>query len=105
MLDGNAIAVAAVAASLKLDADNIVQAARIVLGAVAPIPKLIASAGAKLAGQPPGDNAFRAAAAAAMAAAEPISDLRGSADFRRELVGVLTRRALATAADRAKEAQ
>lgn len=103
--DGNAIAVAAVAASLKLDADNIVQAARIVLGAVAPIPKLIASAGDVLTGQPPGDNAFRAAADAAMAAAEPISDVRGSTEFRRALVGVLTRRALSTALDRVREAQ
>ncbi|HUU94630.1 MAG TPA: xanthine dehydrogenase family protein subunit M [Phycisphaerae bacterium] len=101
--DGNAIAVAAVAAGLLLDGSNMVRDARIVLGAVAPIPKLVESAGAELVDQPPTDNAFHRAADAAMRAAEPISDLRGSADFRRELVGVLTRRALTSACRRAKE--
>ncbi|MFH1749219.1 MAG: xanthine dehydrogenase family protein subunit M [Planctomycetota bacterium] len=101
--DGNAIAVASVAASLLLDGDNTAQQARIVLGAVAPIPKLVAAAGNELVGQPPDDDAFRRAAQLAMRAAEPISDVRGSADFRRELVGVLTRRALTTAHQRARE--
>lgn len=103
--DGNAIAVAAVAAGLLLNSNNTVQDARIVLGAVAPIPRLVISAGARLIGQPPNEDAFRAAADIALKAADPISDLRGSADFRRELVGVLTRRALTTAHQRAKEAQ
>jgi carbon-monoxide dehydrogenase medium subunit len=102
--DGNAIAVASVAASLLLGEDGAVRDARIVIGAVAPIPKLVESAGAILVGKPPGDDAFGAAGDAARAAAEPISDVRGSADFRRELVGVLTRRALATALGRAQEA-
>ena len=101
--DGNAIAVAAVAAGLLLDGNNTVRDARIVLGAVAPIPKLVESAGARLVGQSPDEGAFRRAAAAAMEAAQPISDVRSSADFRRELVGVLTRRALAAAYRRARE--
>ena len=101
--DGNTIAVAAVAAGLQLASDGTVQDARIVLGAVAPIPKLVESAGAVLIGQPPDEEAFARAGDAARQAAEPISDVRGSADFRRELVGVLTRRALTTAHQRAQE--
>jgi carbon-monoxide dehydrogenase medium subunit len=100
--DGNTIAVAAVAAGLFLDDNNTVREARIVLGAVAPIPRLVESAGAELVGQPPTDDAFRRAADAAMRAAEPISDVRGSAEFRRELVGVLTRRAMGTSWERAQ---
>ena len=102
--DGNTIAVAAVAASLLLGKDGKVREARVVLGAVAPIPKLVPAAGAALLGQPPTEAAFQAAAKAAMAAAEPISDVRGSAEYRRELVGVLTCRALAAACARAQEA-
>ena len=101
--DGNAIAVAAVAAGLHLDGDGKVKDARVVLGAVAPIPLMVESAGSALQGQPPGEETFRRAADAAMEAAEPISDVRGSAEFRREIVGVLTRRALTTACRRAKE--
>jgi carbon-monoxide dehydrogenase medium subunit len=102
--DGNAIAVAAVAAGLLLDEGGRVRDLRIVLGAVAPIPKLVDLAGAGLVGQPPDEDVFRAAADSAMSAAEPISDVRGSAEFRRELVGVLTRRAMRTAWERASGA-
>jgi carbon-monoxide dehydrogenase medium subunit len=98
--DGNTIAVAAVAASLQLHADGTVKNVRIVLGAVAPIPKLVGSAGTELIGRLPDDGAFDHVADLAMKAAEPISDVRGSADFRRELVRVLTKRALATAYQR-----
>lgn len=103
--EGNAIAVAAVAASLLLDNNETIRNARIVLGAVAPIPKLVKPATDHLIGKLPTEEAFAAAAAAARAAAEPISDVRGSADYRRELVATLTRRALATALARAKEAR
>jgi len=100
--DGNTIAVAAVAASLLLGDDDTVQDARIVLGAVAPIPKPVPGAGDALIGHAADQDAFDAAAEAAKAAAQPISDVRGSADFRRHLVGVLTHRALATACNRAR---
>ena len=79
--------------------------ARIVLGAVAPVPKMVAAAGAELVGQAPDEAAFGRAANIAREAAEPISDVRGSADFRREIVGVLTRRALRAALRRAEEAK
>ncbi len=101
--EGNAIAVAGVAAWLSLDDHDTIREARIVIGAVAPVPKLVVEAGSRLAGGPADEDAFQAAAATAMEAAEPISDVRGSADFRRELVGVLTRRALTTARQRALE--
>ncbi len=101
--EGNAIAVAAVAAGLVLDQDNTVRQARLVLGAVAPIPKVVESAGEILVGLPAGDDTFERAARAAQAAAEPISDVRGSAGFRRELIEVLARRALKKACRRAQE--
>ena len=99
--DGNAIAVAAVAASVRLEGHKVIPDARIVLGAVAPIPLLVEPAAAALRGRPPDADAFAAAAQAAREAANPLSDVRGSAEFRRELVGVLTRRALGTAWERA----
>lgn len=98
--DGNGIAVAAVAAWLALDGGR-VRDARIVLGAVAPVPKPAHAAGALLIGRAPDEDAFEEAAQAAMQSAEPISDVRGSAGYRRELVRVLTRRALRTACRRA----
>lgn len=101
--DGNAIAVAGVAVSLLLDQNGIIREARIALGAVAPTPKMVESASTALIGKPGAPDVFAPAAEQAMAAAEPISDIRGSADFRREVVGVLTRRALQTAYQRAKE--
>jgi carbon-monoxide dehydrogenase medium subunit len=103
--DGNTIAVAGVAAALTLDSGDRVQDARIVLGAVSPIPKLVESAGDSLVGGPLDEETLARAADQAMQAAEPISDVRGSAEFRREIVGVMTRRALETACERAQEAK
>lgn len=97
----NACAVAGVAASLELDCDGIIQDVRIALCAVAPTPKLVTQAADVLVGQAPGDEVFEEAAAVAVAATDPISDIRGSGEYRRELVGVLTRRALVTASRRA----
>jgi len=101
--DGNAIAVAGVAASLRLDERGVVKEARVVLNAVAPTAKLVPQAAQVLVGGPPDEDAFGAAATAARDAAEPITDARGSADFRRDLVEVLTRRALRGALGRATE--
>ncbi len=103
MREANACAVAGVAASLRLSGDGTIGEARVVLCAVAPTPKLVDSVRDVLAGETPGADAFDKAALAAMAAAEPISDIRGSDSYRREIVGVLTRRALEKSLERARE--
>jgi aerobic carbon-monoxide dehydrogenase medium subunit len=54
-----------------------------------------------LAGQPPSAELFKQVAAAAAAACRPVSDQRGSAEYKRHVAGVLTERALLRAATRA----
>jgi carbon-monoxide dehydrogenase medium subunit len=61
-------------------------------------PRRIPEAEAVLAGQAPSDAAFRAAAEAAADAIDPMEDIQASADFRRDLVRAVTRRALERAA-------
>ncbi len=70
---------------------------RIALGAVAPTPLLVAAAGNALAGLPADDAAVEQAAALAEEAARPITDMRGTAEFRKHLPAVLTRRTLRAA--------
>jgi carbon-monoxide dehydrogenase medium subunit len=54
-------------------------------------------------GQRPGNEAWAAAAAAVVSVLDnPLSDIHGSADYRRHLAGVLTKQALAIAAGRAE---
>ncbi|HZZ79498.1 MAG TPA: xanthine dehydrogenase family protein subunit M [Gemmataceae bacterium] len=97
------IAVVGAGVSVVLDAmKSKCIAARIALAAVAPTPLLVADAGAALVGTSLDDAAIARAASLAQAAASPISDMRGDADYRRHLVGVLVKRALAIAIDRAK---
>jgi len=102
--EANACAVAGVAASLQLDARGAIEDARLVLGAVAPTPRTVDRAAQVLIGRLPAEGIFLAAAKEAMAAADPISDIRASADFRRKIVGVLTQRALRKAHARTEEA-
>jgi len=100
--EGNAIPVASVAAGLRLDRQGTITGARVVLGAVAPIPKMAVDAAESLVGRSADDDAFGEAARLAQQASKPISDVRGSAQFRRDLVGVLARRALIKARERAR---
>jgi carbon-monoxide dehydrogenase medium subunit len=79
-------------------ADGVIVEPRIGVGAAEATPRRIAAAEAALAGQTPGDRAFRAAAEAAAAAVDPLEDFHTSADYRRDLVRALTRRALERAA-------
>lgn len=97
---GPALAVAAVAARVTVDGDRIVEA-RIALGAVSPVPLTVASASALLKGAKPSAALFESAGELCGDAALPITDVRGSADYRRELVRVLARRALREAVARA----
>ena len=99
------IAVTNAAASVTLSADGSkFESARIAIGAVAPTPLFVKAAGDALAGQPVSAATIDKAAAAASAAAKPITDMRGSAAQRTHLAGVLTRRVINTAVERAKGA-
>ena len=94
------IAVVGVASQVTLS-DGVCRKARIALAAVAPTPIRATAAERALEGQPLTAQQIARAAQLAVEAARPISDQRGSADFRRHLVGVLTRRTLTTALERA----
>jgi CO/xanthine dehydrogenase FAD-binding subunit len=94
------IAVVGVASQLTLS-KGICTKARIALAAVAPTPVRATGAERLLEGHPVTTELIERAARAAVEIARPISDQRGSADFRRHLVQVLTRRTLTTALARA----
>lgn len=89
------IAVVSVASLLVLAPPrNLCQEARIVLGAVAPTPIIVKQGQTLLAGRPLSEETIEVAAEQAAVEASPISDVRGSSEYRRELVKVLTRRTL-----------
>ncbi|HEV8346948.1 MAG TPA: xanthine dehydrogenase family protein subunit M [Vicinamibacterales bacterium] len=96
------IAVVGAGVSVTLDAGGVCTAARVAIAAVAPTALLVPDAARALIGSPLDDAALALAAEAASAAARPISDKRGTTDYRRTIAGVLTRRAAVIAAGRAK---
>jgi len=97
------IAVVGVGASVVLGADRAsIATARFALGAVGPTPLYVEAAGAMLKGKAASEEAFAGAARLAQEAARPITDMRGTEAQRRHLVGVLARRALRGAVERAK---
>ena len=98
------IAVVGVGASVVLSEDrSSFVSARIAVGAVAPTPLFVREAGDALAGQPVSDESIQRAADLARDAARPISDMRGTAEYRKHLTSVLTRRVVEGAVQRAKE--
>jgi aerobic carbon-monoxide dehydrogenase medium subunit len=96
-------AVAAAGVSLTVT-DGIISTAGVALAAVG---SEVTSHQAEeaLAGQPPSQELFARAATAAATACRPISDQRGSAEYKRHVAGVLTERALLRAANRAVPGQ
>jgi len=94
-------ATAAVAVQLTVDGDTCTSA-RIGLTNVAPTPMRAKNAEAALAGQSLGDDAIGAAGAAAAAECDPSPDLRGSVEYKRDLVRIITMRAIRQALQRAK---
>ncbi|MCF8142993.1 MAG: xanthine dehydrogenase family protein subunit M [Deltaproteobacteria bacterium] len=91
-----------VAAFISLDgSDGPISKARVILGSVGPTPIRSQSAEDVLGGQMPSEPLFARAGEAAAGDAQPIDDFRGSAEYRRDMVAVLTRRALNMALKRA----
>jgi aerobic carbon-monoxide dehydrogenase medium subunit len=91
---------AAVAVQLTMDGD-ICKAAAISLGCVGLIPIRAPEAEMQLRGKQLNDNNISAAAEAARAAADPQPDMRGSIDYKRQLVFALVKKAINTAVRRA----
>jgi aerobic carbon-monoxide dehydrogenase medium subunit len=96
------IAVVGVGICLALNADDTIAAARVALGAVAPTQLLVADAAKAIIGTKLDDAAMAKLAAAASAACNPITDKRGTKEFRIKIAGVLARRTAAIAYARAK---
>lgn len=94
-------AMAGVAAHVRLEGDVIAEA-RIAVSGVGLTPVRAPDAEAGLRGAVPGEDAFAAAAAATSAALNPATDVHASGAYRKHVAGVLVRRALGTATDRAR---
>jgi CO/xanthine dehydrogenase FAD-binding subunit len=86
------------AATTLLIRDGIIQAARLVMGAVAPIPLRVVQAEQALIGQPANEDTLQRAAEIVREEVRPISDHRASADYRRRMSVVAAVRALRQAA-------
>jgi len=87
-----------VASFIRLDEDEkTIVSARIVMSSVGPTPLRAFSAEKHLAGEGVSDRLFDMAAKAACTDARPIDDFRGSAAYKRDMIGVLVRRTLDTA--------
>jgi carbon-monoxide dehydrogenase medium subunit len=94
--EANALAVASVASRLTLK-DGKIDRAAVVLGAVAPTPIEALKTSEFLSGKEPSQSLFEDASLMAKKEAKPISDIRGSIWYRKELISILTRRALTEA--------
>jgi CO/xanthine dehydrogenase FAD-binding subunit len=96
------IAVVGVGVNITLDGSGTCTSARVALGAAAPKPLLVEDAGAALVGTTIDDVALDNMVAAVRAACNPISDKRGTKEYRIKTAGVIARRAAEKALERAK---
>ena len=95
------IAVVGCGINVTLDAGGTCTDARVVLGAVAPTTVIVEDAAKALIGHKLDEAALAALDAAAQAACKPITDKRGTIEYRTKVAGVLARRAAAIAFERA----
>jgi CO/xanthine dehydrogenase FAD-binding subunit len=95
------IAVVGATAVVTVEGDRVV-GARVAITALTPTIRRVPEAESELADSDGGEGAVAAAAAAAAAAATPISDVRGSAEYRRAMAAVITNRAITAAITRAR---
>jgi carbon-monoxide dehydrogenase medium subunit len=93
--------IAAVAANVVLDGNGTVESAGIGLTNAGPTPFLAEEASNHLAGGSPDEATITRTAELAEEASNPVSDLRGPAEYKRAMVGVLTRRTVGKALERA----
>jgi CO/xanthine dehydrogenase FAD-binding subunit len=99
------ISIVSVAAFLSLERPGgRIQSARIVLGAVAPVPTRARDAENMLIGEIPSQHFFVKAGETAAGESKPIDDHRGTAGYRRDMVAMLTRKTLQAAFERANSA-
>ena len=96
------IAVAGAGAAVTLE-DGVVRSAHLALAAVAPTPLYVRGAGEWLRNKPPTGENIRVAAEMAKDAARPITDMRGTAEYRKHICAVLSRRALEAAVRSARQ--
>ena len=94
------IAVAAVGSSVVLDGGKIIDS-KIALAAVGPTPIYANKASEFLLGKDGSDDNLDQASQIAQDSCSPITDMRGDVEFRKHLIGVLTRRTLDLALKRA----
>lgn len=90
---GFTLSVVNAAVYLERDGD-IVKEARIALGSVAPTPIRVPRAEDTIRGKKMSESMLEEAAKACMGEAKPIDDVRGTAEYRRDMVGVLVKRAM-----------
>ncbi|MBM3518322.1 MAG: xanthine dehydrogenase family protein subunit M [Alphaproteobacteria bacterium] len=95
------IAVVGAGVSLTLDANGRIESARVALGAVAPTVLLVTEAAKAIVGTKLDAAALEALAGACSAACRPIDDKRGTVEFRKQVAGVLAKRAAGIAYERA----